>query len=272
MKVLKSDSKPLRPHALNVLGFDESFWHDDMRKYPKDNYQNEVMFALSAKGFMYQMFHNPHHNETLKSWGLKPQTIFGCIYHYLLRPKDIVCKNDAEGCVKAEAAIIKAKAQPNTVLISVQLRNGDCGMEFQCAKKLEQQYNARNITVYYVLMTSSSHLQNHYKSLYGDRIILPSWTPLTIVDFHHAGDFTNKFSTEKKIRANRDLARDIYINSLADVHIIAYSGLGSMTASLRPRDDIRIYRVNTNNASDIRPCHIDQPDSLDSVSTQHSGL
>lgn len=97
LKVLKSDSKPRRPHALNVLGFDESFWHDDMRKYPKDSFESEVMFALSAKGFMYQMFHNPHHNETLKSWGLKPQTIFGCIYHYLLRPKDIVCKSDVDG-------------------------------------------------------------------------------------------------------------------------------------------------------------------------------
>ena len=106
MKVLKSDSKPLRPHALNVLGFDESFWHDDMRKYPTDKFQNEVMFALSAKGFMYQMFHNPHHNETLKSWGLKPQTIFGCIYHYLLRPRDIVCKNDADGITIANTDII----------------------------------------------------------------------------------------------------------------------------------------------------------------------
>ena len=69
----------------------------------------------------------------------------------------------------------------------IKLRNGDSGMEFQCARKLEKQYNARNITVYYVLMTSSSHLQNHYKSLYGDKLILPSWTPLTIVDFHHGG-------------------------------------------------------------------------------------
>ena len=87
-----------------------------------------------------------------------------------------------------------------------------------------------------------------------------------------AGDFTNNYSKDKKVKGNRDLARDIYINSLADVHIIAFSGLGTMTAALRPRKDIRIYRVNTNNATEHRACKVDYPDPLDLVATQHSGL
>jgi hypothetical protein len=87
-----------------------------------------------------------------------------------------------------------------------------------------------------------------------------------------AGDATNKFTKTKKVRANMDLARDVYINSFADVHIIAFSGLGSMTAALRPRDNIMIYRINTNNASEHRDCKVSQPDSMESVSTQHSGL
>ena len=80
---------------------------------------------------------------------------------------------------------MKARATPNTVLISVQLRNGDSGLEFECAGKLEAEYKAKGISVQYILMNSDSHIQGHYKAKYGDRIILPSWTPQTVVDFHH---------------------------------------------------------------------------------------
>ena len=76
----------------------------------------------------------------------------------------------------------------------------------------------------------------------------------------------------KKKRANLDLARDIYINSLADVHVITFSGLGSMTGALRPRDKYFIYRVDINNFTYHRKCNINEPDSMDSISMEHSGL
>lgn len=93
------------------------------------------------------------------------------------------------GCAKAEAAVAKARATPNTVIISVQLRNGDSGLEFECAGKLEAEYKAKGISVQYILMNSNSDIQAHYKQKYGDRIILPSWAPQTITDFHHGTYF-----------------------------------------------------------------------------------
>jgi len=145
-------------------------------------------------------------------------------------------------------------------------------MESKCVDQLVTQYQAQGKSFVYVLMTSNADVQASYKQKYGDSLILPSWTPSTAVDFHHAGDHNNKFSISKKTRANMDLARDIYINSLADVHVITYSGLGSMTGAMRPRDKYFIYRVDINNESYHRPCNINEPDSLDSISTQHSGL
>eukprot|EP00597_Dinobryon_sp_UTEXLB2267_P004069 CAMPEP_0170058670 /NCGR_PEP_ID=MMETSP0019_2-20121128/1207_1 /TAXON_ID=98059 /ORGANISM="Dinobryon sp., Strain UTEXLB2267" /LENGTH=372 /DNA_ID=CAMNT_0010263671 /DNA_START=397 /DNA_END=1515 /DNA_ORIENTATION=- len=272
MKVLNTDTRESRPFTYVAFAFSDDFYREDLRKIPSDGYENELLLPISSRGYMYQMFNNPHHNETLKSWGLKQETIFGCFFHYLLRPRDAVCKNDLKGCVLAEAAMLKARSTPNTILISVQIRLGGGEMEFECVDQLVTQYKAQGKAVVYVLMTSNANVQAMYKQKYGDSLILPSWTPSTVVDFHHAGDHDNKFSMAKKKRANLDLARDIYINSLADVHVITYSGLGSMTGALRPRDKYFIYRVDINNATYHRKCNIDEPDSMDSISTQHSGL
>jgi hypothetical protein len=97
MKVLNTDTRESKPFASQIFGFDHSFWHNDIHKYPADHYKNELMLPVSARGLVYQLFNNPHHNETLKAWGLRRETLFGCIFHYLLRPKDAVCKDDING-------------------------------------------------------------------------------------------------------------------------------------------------------------------------------
>jgi len=106
MKVLKTDTRESRPITYVAFGFNEEFYHDDLRKVPKDGYENELIFPVSSRGFMYQIFKNPHHNETLKSWGLKQETIFGCLFHYLLRPRDAVCKKDLEGINNSLSVIL----------------------------------------------------------------------------------------------------------------------------------------------------------------------
>jgi hypothetical protein len=99
VKVLSTDTRLSRPTTARVLDWMQEFYHGDMSKQPSDSYQHELLLTLSAKGFMYQIFNNPHHNETLKSWGLTQNTIFGCIFHYLLRPRSSVCKKDIAGSV-----------------------------------------------------------------------------------------------------------------------------------------------------------------------------
>ena len=80
--------------------------------------------------------------------------------------------------------MLKARATPNTVIISIQLRIGDNPLIMECAKQLENEYNSTGIAVQYVLMNSDADIQARYKEQYGARIILPSWRPQTIVDFH----------------------------------------------------------------------------------------
>ena len=99
MKVLNTDTQVSNPYAMKIFGFDPHFWHNDINKYPADHYQKELMLPVSAKGIIYQLFNNPFHNETLKAWGLRKETIFGCIFHYLLQPRDEVCKNDVNGMI-----------------------------------------------------------------------------------------------------------------------------------------------------------------------------
>ena len=98
VKVLDTDIRESRPYASRIVGFDTAFWHNDMRKYPNErDSEKELMLPVSARGFMHQMFKNPYHNETLLSWGLKPETIFGCLFNYLLKPKPEVCQLDING-------------------------------------------------------------------------------------------------------------------------------------------------------------------------------
>jgi len=65
MKVLNTDTRESRPFTYVAFGFTDDFYSGDMNKVPKDGYQNELILPISARGYMYQMFKNPHHNETL---------------------------------------------------------------------------------------------------------------------------------------------------------------------------------------------------------------
>ena len=91
--------------------------------------------------------------------------------------------------------MLKARATPNTVIISIQLRVGDNPQIIECAKQLENEYNSTGIAVQYVLMNSDAAIQSRYKELYGDRIILPSWRPQSIVDFHKGHSLLKKISS-----------------------------------------------------------------------------
>jgi hypothetical protein len=51
---------------------------------------SNVVVVASNRGYTYSTFDNPLYAPLLKSWGLRPETIFGCLYNFLLKMDDDV--------------------------------------------------------------------------------------------------------------------------------------------------------------------------------------
>lgn len=124
------------------------------------------------------------------------------------------------------------------------------------------------IQVLYVLITDDLPTQTWAKQKYKDSVVLPSWTPQKPEAV--MGALESKLQSPFKLRQCKvssfarhatmietkehrkqsviDAARDMYISSLADVHVVTqYSGFGLVAALMRvrPADEIRIHQLGS---------------------------
>lgn len=269
----------------------ELFWEGDYRHiFGDENSAKNVHLVASNRGNMYMAFFNPHHNRTLIGMGLHKETIFGCLYQYLFRPKSEVCQE--EGCrstfhqlqtIQKQRRLLK---KPNrdgysvwsTMIIAIQVRDLDVtdidNVWFQCANMLTTEYQTRYHVekVFYIFINPMRKIQLLAQETYGDRVLFPTGKVVErdTADVLRESEAKDPHSAAKK-QAVIDSVRDWEIMAQADVHVVSSrSGFGVVGAMSRVRHpaDYRLYNVR----DERRDCNIDHPDDLRVYVDQWSGL
>jgi hypothetical protein len=269
------NSTVLPLHLVNVF-LDDKFLNGTEMIDFYSNYN--IVTMANNRGHTLIAYQNTLIKSKLESFGLHKLNLFGCLFSFLLKPKPEVCELD-DNCQKAYNKILTLKSDRSNIIIAIQVRrlhhNVDNVIEVDCAIELGKQYhNEQKLNVYYILQTQFESLQEHLHHKLGDKLILPSWIPTTPTTFADREDRENK---DKNKQGTISYARDVYIASYADVHIISMKsalGLQSALMRVRPADEIRIYKPNNNNHNHNHRAHckIGQSVTLEEASTDWSGL
>ena len=155
----------------------------------------DVIAIAGNRGRSIALFKNPFYAEYLTSIGLRPETIFSCIYRYLFRYKsDVICISDA--CKRAKNAIIDSKRN-GSVIIGMHVRISDeifrhdmnvtlvnASGHFSCAEQYMSEISQKNESVIF-LVSNSLNLRIQAKKRYGDKVITD-----TVTRSSHTGHIT----------------------------------------------------------------------------------
>ena len=131
-------------------------------------------------GNIYHMFQNPNHRQQLNDMGLRPDTAFGCLLNFVLRPVPAVF---------AENAALHARlTDPAPLKIGIQIRAGDRVWRaggsgsggpriadyhafFKCAADLEAAFALPGQQVVWYLVSDSVELRQAAVAEYGSKLV-----------------------------------------------------------------------------------------------------
>ncbi|KAK9840560.1 hypothetical protein WJX81_001282 [Elliptochloris bilobata] len=156
--------EPLSPYAKdfrtgNVSTIGENF---DVVNFQDCNY-----------GATYHLTENPYHKSTLARMGLRPDTIFGCLFDYLFSPLPEVLR-----IFERELAVMR---DTSTLKIAIQIRTGDEAMlardmddsegalskllwqhraYFMCAHQIQMERAVNGQKVVWLLVTDNEQLRH----------------------------------------------------------------------------------------------------------------
>lgn len=151
----------------------------------KEN-EADVFTLLVHRGISFGIFKNKYHSQQLVDLGLNPETAFGCITSYLLRPNRV-----SFNLVNKE--LMSLMTNDKIFKIGIQIRSGDHLIKhntfkisdeafdrlarpyFDCAKTLETSIREsnpyqRDKPIYYYLMTDSLAIREKALKRYPDKI------------------------------------------------------------------------------------------------------
>lgn len=259
-------------------GLETEFTRNDMTKFPLDAYNHELFMFASNRGVTYRLFDNPNHAKTLEGFGLRRETAFPCLFTFLFNIKhDQVCSGN---CSMSADRITSAQNE-GVIVIGIHIRHGEGSAHFNCAENLATTYATDGKKVQFLLVTSFYQVQVKMFEKYGNDLFLPMLVPQAPLDVHYNRDRKLPAATpeecedhhKKQKQAIIESARDIYLLSLADVHVVSHnSGFGALGAMTRPREHGPTIYVIKND--DTRDCKDRYPlgDPLSDIATQWSGI
>lgn len=220
-------------HKRNV----DLFTQNDLRHSVNGCEHAETIYVTGNRGFSWSIFDNPHHKSELKQMGLRRETTFRCVIDFLLQLKPSACGTT---CQQIKTQITTARDQ-GVIIIGIQVRVGDNVFEpgfnlsaipdpsrhhLACANKLSNRFRMIGKTVKYFFISDSQALRTQIKLKLGNQVFTDdNFTPSHIHESQSGFD--------SKARALAGSASDIYLFSLAHIHVISKtSGFGQKAAFL----------------------------------------
>lgn len=181
-------------HGLNVTGDYRELFVDlhnpknhTVAQYTKEKWDDwwheEVVRVQTNRGLSYLMFNNPQYGQTMRSWGLKPETAFACFLEYLLTPVPRIAER--------VNALIPSILDPAFTTIGLQIRTGDLKAFgkfgdtnnvttakgfFTCVEKIaDRTWPKRPMRLF--LVSDSMNLKKDAKRVYKDSVIITDAVP-----------------------------------------------------------------------------------------------
>ena len=203
------------------------------------SHKDDTVLSSLDESILLKLFASPHHKNELHAMGFRPETAFGCIFHFLFRFKRSLCSSGP--CAAAEDRLLQA-GRDGVVRIGVQL-SLECSAAPQydfCLQNLLSEYSNEGRSVVILFVSESLHIQKVFKEKYGDRLILPTGEPVPPKDFIPQDIYDKPLKSPlecdriKSLDEHRTLqaARNIHLLSLTDVQIISTNGALGLVAAL----------------------------------------
>lgn len=246
------------------------------------------------RGKTIRMFENQNHVEQLKAMGLTPETAFGCMVNFLLKPKpDVFLPVIAQLETLGAASAVDSKV----LKIGIQIRTGDHSMAqpdrkvdvseysayFDCAAQIEalmMQPKEGSTTAPYTsaiwfLVSDIKSLRESAVGKYGANKVLTS----TDVHIEHSSKEASVCAKQggcaESAVSHKGFSTAVaewWMLSMADAFVISrYSGFGRSAAmhSLRTK---AIYTVMNGKERASITCNVQSATDLESISYEWSGI
>ena len=229
--------------------------------------EDSALLSLD-ESLLLQLFTTPHHKDALHTMGFRPETAFGCIFHFLFRFKRTLCSGP---CASAEDKLLQA-GRDGVARIGVQL-SLECSAAPQydfCLQNLLSEYSKRDRKVIILFVTESLHIQRVFKEKYGDQLILPTGEPAHPKDFIPQDIYDKPLKSPLECDRIRSLdehrtlqtARNIHLLSLTDVQIVSLNGaLGLVAALTQLKRNRTVFGVGIDH-KERRNCSLHASDDL----------
>lgn len=192
--------------------------------------------ALGAPLF-HVIFTNPNHRQQMYTWGLSPETAFGCALRYLFRPNEQVRTRFAEEFERlADKSVFK---------IGIHARFGDAvfqggsgklddrevdifddehlGHIFRCAQHIEEHKALPGQVALWYVISDAREFRSYALREFGAKVFSRANDSIEHIDFLDANA-----SEGNKVHALAMAVGEYWIYSMADFHVIALP-LGSVT-------------------------------------------
>jgi len=83
----------------------------------------DIVLFSSNRGRVISTFQNPYYQKLLLNYGLRPETCFSCLFHYLFRIKNnTICTSSS--CQQIKSKLLEEKSK-GTIIIGIQIRFPD---------------------------------------------------------------------------------------------------------------------------------------------------
>jgi len=221
---------------------------------------------VGNRGKTIRMFENEHYSKFLKSTGMTPYTLFGCLTNYIIQPKKEIFLPVAEQFLRM------TDPDPKVLKISIQIRTGDGTWDendaninkssasaladgrskikhfvnfFNCAKQIEAfaLADGQYTSAIWYLATESTSLRKAAVEHFGSKIV----TSLNSTIEHSAKEASVcRESTDCKVTTDgfTTAAAEWWMQGYADYHVITlYSGYGRSGAFRTLSHDV-VYTVH----------------------------
>eukprot|EP00887_Chlorella_sp_A99_P002550 scaffold6.g2550.t1 len=213
----------------------DAFGSGDLRAVEPDTHSLHI---TSNAGLLLRLFSNPHHREQLHSWGLRPETAFGCACHFLFG-------EPTEAVQAAYAAEFAALTVPGTVTIGIQIRVGDSVFKgggedaeaahysafFACADEVAAQLPAGRRVAWYLVSDSLALRRAAVGALGRNRTIVTRTDDVQILHSRYSG-LDGSISLEARRDGFRAAVAEQWLLGLTHYQLISgWSGFGRVAVA-----------------------------------------
>ena len=225
-----------------VIGIRNLFRNEDLKSL-LDAYDSDMFLLCTNRGVTLKMFENPYHGDYLRSLGLRPETAFPCLFQYLFKINNEVC---VDGCKVTEQRLVSVGE--DTIRLGLMVRHSRLFKEhLTCLESLVYTYQSQGKRVLILTVTESIDIQHAMRKRYDhDMLLFPAGDTQPIITVHDRSD-KDKDCQDKQNEDRMAMlhsARDLYLLSLTDVHVVSgSSGFGIMGAMMRPRLNPVVYKA-----------------------------